>query len=59
MYFISAALTTLIQWSLAVSMSALGTNNSQLHWIRFPLAVMQMRLGSVFGACGLPPGLRT
>ena len=48
MYFASAVLTTLFQWSLAVSMLAVGTNNSQSYWIRFPPAVMQMRLGSAF-----------
>ncbi len=40
MYFASAVLTTLFQWSLTVSMSAVGTDNSQSYWIRFPPAVM-------------------
>ena len=50
MYLAMAVLTTLFQWSFAVSSPAVGSDNSSLHWIKFPPAVSRILLGSSF--CG-------
>ncbi len=43
-YFANVVLTTLSQWRLAVLMSAMGTNNLQLYWIRFSLLLCKFGL---------------
>ena len=50
MYLASSLLVTLFQWSFTVVISAVLTDNSSSHWIKFLPAVIRMRFGSSF--CG-------